>query len=428
MGIRPSLNLPEAKYQSPVTETTLTVDATEMRRLIETLGVIGEQPGGGIIRHVYDPAWVAARLQLAKWMRADGLAVREDAVGNLFGRLEGESERTILTGSHIDTVQLGGRYDGALGVLSALAALSTLKQREGKPRKSLEMVALCEEEDSRFHCNFWGTRGMLGLISESEIDELRDEQGVSIGAAMREIGFPPEKCTEAIRDDLDAFVELHIEQGRILFDEGFSMGIVDAITGLYRFRVTVEGRTDHAVTTPMDLRRDALQAAAQIAREMTEIVEQAGRPAVITNGWWEVLPGAWNIVPGLVHFSVDLRHPDEAVKQRLAAEVRRRGEEIAAKRGVSVAYTVVGDVPPKDMDAGIKAQLQEAAETCGVQWIPMVSGAGHDSQVMATRVPTAMLFVPSFEGRSHSAAEYTTPEDAARGATVLAAALHRLAY
>jgi allantoate deiminase len=408
--------------------TSLIVDPTEMKRLVETLGLIGEQPGGGIIRHVYDPAWVAARQQLADWMRAAGLAVREDAVGNLFGRLEGESVRTILTGSHIDTVQLGGRYDGALGVLSALAALRLLKDTAGKPKKSLEMVALCEEEDSRFHANFWGTRGILGLISAAEMDALRDEAGVSIGEAMTAVGLDPELYADAIRDDLDAFVELHIEQGRILFDEGRPLGIVDAITGLYRFRATVEGRTDHAGTTPMDLRRDALQAAAQIAREMTAIVEKAGRPAVITNGWWDVLPGAWNIVPGLVHFSVDLRHPDEAVKQRLAAEIRRRGEQIAADRGVSLNYSVVSDVPPKDMDSEVKAHLHAAAEGCGVQWIPMISGAGHDSQVMATRVPTAMLFVPSLEGRSHSAAEFTTPEDAARGATVLAAALHRLAY
>ena len=407
---------------------SIAVNPEEMQRLVETLGAIGEQPGGGIIRHVYDSAWVAARQQLADWMRAAGLAVREDAVGNLFGRIEGDSPRTILTGSHIDTVQLGGRYDGALGVLSALAALRVLKDTAGKPKKSLEMVALCEEEDSRFHCNFWGTRGMLGLISAAEMDELRDEDGVPIGRVMAEIGFPPENYAQAIRDDLDAFVELHIEQGRILFDEGLPLGIVDAITGLYRFRVTVEGRTDHAGTTPMDLRHDALQAAAHIATEMTAIVVQAGRPAVLTNGWWEVLPGAWNIVPGLVHFSVDLRHPDEAAKQRLAAEVRRCGEQIAAKRGVSIAYSVVSDVPPKDMDPAVKAHLHAAAEACGVQWIPMVSGAGHDSQVMATRVPTAMLFVPSFEGRSHSAAEYTTPEDAARGATVLATALHRLAY
>src|SRR5438552_4738375 len=208
-------------------DTSLTVGPSEMKRLVETLGMIGEQPGGGIIRHVYDSAWVAARQQLADWMRAAGLAVREDAVGNLFGRLEGESQRTILTGSHIDTVQLGGRYDGALGVLSALAALSTLKQRAGKPKKSLEMVALCEEEDSRFHCNFWGTRGMLGLISESEMDELRDEQVVSIGSAMREIDLHPEQYAAAARDNLYPTCEVHNEHCPILIREVLTVSIVD---------------------------------------------------------------------------------------------------------------------------------------------------------------------------------------------------------
>src|SRR5919206_1503453 len=171
-------------------ETSLVVEPAEMQRLVETLGAIGEQPGGGIIRHVYDQAWVAARRQVADWLREAGLQVREDAVGNLFGRLEGDSPRTILTGSHIDTVRLGGRYDGPLGVLSALAAVRLLKDRRGKPGRSLEVVALCEEEDSRFHCNFWGTRGILGLIEEHELSELEDLDGISIGEAMRQAGFP----------------------------------------------------------------------------------------------------------------------------------------------------------------------------------------------------------------------------------------------
>jgi allantoate deiminase len=399
-----------------------------MQHLVETLGAIGGQPGGGIIRHVYDPAWSAARQQLLTWMREAGLEVREDAVGNVFGRIAGDSPRTVLTGSHIDTVILGGRYDGALGVLSALAALRAIKRELGPPKKTLEMVALCEEEDSRFHSNFWGTRAILGLIQPGELADLRDLDGVTIAEAMRQAGFPPENYEQAIRDDLDAFIELHIEQGRILFDEHRPLGVVDTITGLYRFRVTLEGRTDHAGTTPMDLRRDALQAAVHISSEMTRIVAEHGRPAVVTNGWWNVQPGAWNIVPGLVEFSVDLRHPDEAIKQRLAAEIRGRGEQIAAERGVGISYEVVGDVLPMDMDASLKADLQAAAEACDVEWVPMISGAGHDSQVMATKVPTAMLFVPSVDGRSHSAAEFTTPEDAARGANVLVAALRRLAY
>ncbi len=399
-----------------------------MEQLVVDLGRIGEQPEGGIVRHVYDEAWVAARRQLATWMAEAGLQVHEDAVGNLFGRVEGESPRTVLTGSHIDTVVLGGRYDGALGLLAALAAVRALARQYGRPRRSLEMVALCEEEDSRFHANFWGTRGILGLIEPNELTELRDLSGVTIGDAMRHVGLAPDNYRQAIRNDLDAFVELHIEQGRILYDEQLPLGVVDAITGLYRFRVTLEGRTDHAGTTPMDLRRDALQAAAEISTEMSRIVAEAGRPAVVTNGWWDVQPGAWNIVPGLVHFSVDLRHPDESVKQHLAARIRQRGEEIAAARGVRLSYEVVGDILPMPLDDTLKAELQAAAEARGVRWIPMISGAGHDSQVMATRVPTAMLFVPSVDGRSHSAAEYTTPEDAARGAAVLATALYRLAY
>ncbi len=403
------------------------VTAAEMQHLVETLGAIGEQPGGGIIRPVYSPAWVQAAQQLMTWLREAGLHVHQDAVGNVFGRLEGESPRTVLTGSHFDTVKLGGRYDGALGVLSALAAVRALA-KEGKPRKSLEVVALCEEEGSRYHSNFWGTRGILGMIEPPELSELRDEAGVTISDAMREVGLDPDRYTQAVRKDLDAFVELHIEQGRMLYDENRPLGVVSTITGLYRFLATAEGRTDHAGTTPMDLRKDAFQAAAEMSLAMTEIVSRVGRPAVLTTGYWDVQPGAWNIVPGLVRFGVDLRYPDEAIKQRLAAQVRAAGEQVGEKRGVSVSYEVVGDVPPCDMDPSVRSAIEAAANDLGVPFIPMVSGAGHDSQVMATRVPTAMLFVPSHDGRSHSAAEYTTPEDAARGATVLAHALRRLAY
>jgi allantoate deiminase len=405
------------------------VEPATMERYVESLGAFGQQMEGGIVRPVYGPAWVQARQQLAAWMREAGLEVYEDAVGNLFGRLRGADEaRTILTGSHIDTVKLGGKFDGALGVLAALAALRALRERVGMPRRSLEMVALCEEEGSRFHGNFWGTRAMLGLIKPQEFDSLRDDEGTSIAEAMRAVGLSPERYREAVRDDLDAFIEMHIEQGRILYDEKIEIGIVESITGILRQLITVEGRADHAGTTPMDLRRDAFQGAALMACELTRLVEQHGRPAVATTGRWDVQPGAWNIVPSLVSFSLDLRHPDEDAKQRLAAVIRDRCEMIARARGLSVSIETVQDVPPKEMDSELTLLLQETAEACGATHRRMVSGAGHDSQVMAQRVPTAMLFVPSVDGRSHSAAEYTTPEDAARGSTVLASALHRMAY
>ncbi len=370
-----------------------------------------------------------AREKLAEWMRAAGLEVREDAVGNLFGRLRGQDDsRTILTGSHLDTVPLGGKYDGALGILAGLVALRALRDQAGQPRRSLEVVALCEEEGSRFPAHYWGTRAILGLIEAGELERLRDDQGLSIAQAMRAAGLSPERYREAIRHDLDAFLELHIEQGRILFEERIDIGIVQAIVGLHQRSIRVTGRADHAGTTPMDLRRDALQGAAQMADEIARLVEQEGRPAVVTLGKWEVRPGAVNVVPEVVQFSLDLRHPDEATKQRLASATWSRCQAIARERGLALAGEILSDSLPSEMNPALQSALIQAAETCGANWKAMPSGAGHDSQEMARRLPTAMLFVPSIEGRSHSPAEYTTPADAARGATVLATALYGLAY
>jgi allantoate deiminase len=407
----------------------LVVAPATMARYVETLGAIGQQPGGGLIRPVYSPAWVQARDQLAAWIAAAGLTVRGDAVGNLFGRLVGEDDtRTILTGSHFDTVKLGGKFDGALGVLSALAALETLAARAGRPRRSLEMVALCEEEGSRFAATFWGTRAMLGMIEPAELGALRDDTGLSIGQVMSAVGLDPGNVREAVRSDLDAFFELHIEQGRIMYDAGTQLGIVETITGIFSQVITVEGRTDHAGTTPMDTRHDALQGAAEMALAITEAALAQGRPLVATTGKWDVEPGAWNIVSGRTRFWLDVRHPDESTKQGFVEQAQALCRTIAERRGLQVRFDVLQDVLPMGMDPGLRQRLEMAADRQGATRRPMVSGAGHDSQVMARRVPTAMLFVPSVEGRSHSAAEYTSPDDAARGASVLTAALYEMAY
>ena len=409
--------------------THIHIDPSLLSYHIETLGAIGQQVGGGIIRPVYGPAWQQAREQLAKWMGEAGLAVREDVVGNLFGRLHGSDDtHTILTGSHIDTVKLGGKYDGALGVLAGLAALRALREQIGQPKKSLEVVALCEEEGSRFQAHYWGSRGMWGLIQPQELEMLRDEEGIAIAQAMQAAGFAPERYCEAMRSDLAAFLELHIEQGRILADEHIDIGIVEAIAGMQRQLITVEGRADHAGTTPMDLRRDALQGAAAMAMEISRVVEQEGRPAVVTMGRWDVQPGAFNIVPALARFSIDLRHPDEATIQRLSQTILAICERVAHAHQLTVSREIVGDSAPAQMNVELQNILVAAAQACGASWKYLPSGAGHDSEVMARHIPTAMLFVPSLEGRSHSPAEYTTLEDAVRGATVLATALHSLAY
>ncbi len=405
------------------------IDAGTLHQYVEALGSIGQQPGGGLIRPVYSPAWLQAREQLAEWMHMAGLEVHVDEVGNLFGRLSASSEsRAILTGSHLDTVPQGGKFDGALGVLAGLAALSALREQIGKPRHSLEVVALCEEEGSRFSAHCWGTKGILGRIEQSELEALRDDQGLSIAEAMRAVGLAPEQYTKAARTDLDAFLELHIEQGRILFDEQVELGIVQAITGMQHQWIAVKGRADHAGTTPMDLRQDALQGAVQMALEITQLVEQAGRPAVVTLGKWEVQPGAVNVVPGEVHFSIDLRHPEEESLQRLSAAIQDRCKAIAQARELQFASEITGKSAPQRMDPTLQSVLISSAEACGASWKWLPSGAGHDSQIMARYLPTAMLFVPSVEGRSHSPTEYTTSADTARGASVLATALYQLAY
>ncbi|GAB2963647.1 Zn-dependent hydrolase [Amycolatopsis acidiphila] len=412
-----------------MSESLPEVSPHRMAELVTELGRVGEQPGGGLIRFVYDDAWRTAGGLLAHWMAEAGLEVRTDAVGNVFGRLAGtESEATVLTGSHFDTVPMGGRYDGALGVLSGLAALEALSKTFGRPKKSLEVVALCEEESSRFPANFFGSRAMLGTIADDEPETLHDADGMTLADAMTRIGLDPRAIGSARRNDVEAFVELHIEQGRVLQDEGTRIGIVTAITGLRWLDVTVSGRADHAGATPMDLRRDAMQGAAEMTQAVTALVEAEGRPAVATCGAWQVLPGGVNIVPEQVTFSIDLRHPDEATLDRLAGRIRQECARIATRRQLAVALNDTKLVPPAPMDESVRALIEKAAAEQGASARPIPSGAGHDSQMWAPHVPTAMIFVPSVDGRSHCPEEYTAPEDCAVGASVLAGTLRELAY
>ena len=402
------------------------VDEELLGRYVTELGAIGDTPGG-VYRFVYDDAWQRARDALLGWIDEAGLEGRVDAVGNGFGRLPRSRDGVVLTSSHVDTLPSGGRYDGALGVVGGLAALAALRAH-GTPTRTLEVVALCEEESSRFPANFFGTRAMLGLVAPDEPERLRDRDGTMMAQAMRRGGVDPAAVATAERHDLRAFLELHIEQGRVLADEGVDIGLVDVIPGIAWETVTVRGRQDHAGATPMDLRADALQAAAQMAREITVAVEQEGRPAVATTGRWTVEPGQPSVVPGLARFSLDLRHPDLAVRDRLLDQVHRICADVARRHGVEVDVVRDKDEEPATMDGGLLDVCRDAAERCGASWRRMSSGAGHDSQLMASRVPTAMVFMPSVEGRSHTPAEYTSPEDCARGASVLATALHRLAW
>lgn len=402
-----------------------------LHRYLDELYTIGAEPGGGCYRPLYGDAWAAACDLVHRWMKEAGLAVRRDAVGNMWGRLDGKAGgKAVVTGSHIDTVRRGGRLDGALGIVAGLVAVRALTAAHGQPKRPLELLVVCEEEGSRFATNFWGSRAIAGAIGPDEASGVTDGDGVSLATAMRARGLDPAKIPSAARDDLEAFVELHIEQGAVLEASGgrAPLGVVSVIAGGVHLEVVVTGRADHAGTTPMDLRRDALVGAAAMIQAAQSIATALGRPAVATVGKLRVEPDQINVVPGRVTFTVDLRHAELGGRRALEERIRSLCATIASERGLGVEIRTLHERPPVPMDAGVRDVLARAATDAGVAPATLVSGAGHDAQVLAARCRVGMLFVPSIGGRSHCPEEATDPAHLALGTRVLARALGLLAY
>ncbi len=396
---------------------------------IERLGRVGVLPEGGLYRGVYTAEWAEARELVADWGRAAGLEVREDAVGNLWLRLPGTGPGpAVVTGSHIDTVRNGGKYDGALGIIAGLTAVEALKARFGRPKRTIEVLATCEEDGARFRSRLWGSRAILGIIGPEEPAQIVDADGVSIGEAMRRLGYDPARIPEARRDDIGAFIELHIEQGPVLEASGHQVGIVTVVTGLTMAVAEVRGRADHAGTTPMAARRDALVGAAGMILAVRRAALATGPPAVATVGRVEVWPGGSNVVPERVRFTVDIRHTEGAQLRRLQTRIQQACRQVARNHGLGLDFRVVSATPPTPLDPELRGLLVELAGRLGLKFLEMPSGAGHDAAWLARRFPAAMIFVPSRGGRSHSPQEYTPVEQIVPGVTLLAAALHRLAY
>ena len=396
------------------------IDSVLLERRLDELYAIGAEPDGGTYRPLYGAAWASAVERVERWLKDAGLKTRRDAVGNLWGRAEGTDKgKSIVTGSHIDTVRHGGRLDGALGIVAGLTAVEALLKEKGRPRRTLEVVAICEEEGSRFATNFWGSRAIIGAIDAPEAE---------MAEAMRERGLDPARIATAARDDIDTFVELHIEQGAVLESSGGTLAVVSAIVGTVHLELAVTGRSDHAGTTPMDLRCDALAGAAAMVQAVESIAKSLGRPAVATVGKVAVEPDQINVIPGRVIFTVDLRHPDLAGRRALEERVRSLCGTISQERRLGLAIRTLQEKPPVAMHPDVRALLARAAKECGVQAAEMVSGAGHDAQILAARCKVGMLFVPSVGGRSHCPEEHTDPGHLELGVRVLARALELLAY
>lgn len=411
--------------------TGLEIDPAAVERMIVELGQIGRHSDTGVWRTAYSPEWVAANGLLARWFAEAGLAVRRDAVGNLWGRAEGRvaGAAAVVSGSHVDSQCPGGRYDGALGIVAALVAVRALTARFGPPRRPLEVVSLCEEEGSRFPtAGFWGSRALTGRIAPGDPERVTDLEGIPIAAAMRAVGLDPAAIATARRNDLHAFVELHIEQGPILEHAGLPVGFVTGITGIRHTEVVLTGEQNHAGAFPMDLRRDPMQGFAEIAARVVDHAHRMGRPAVTTVGRVVAEPNRPAVVPGRVTFTIDSRHPDQKLFEEMEGIHQAVVEEVAARRGLTARMRVLFQLPACPSAPHLVAAMQAAAEAEGIPGMRIASGAGHDAQQMAALCPMAMVFVRSHGGRSHTPEEFSSAEDIAAGIRVLASTLHRLAY
>jgi allantoate deiminase len=405
------------------------IDADRLWSRLSELAEIGKAEGGGVTRLSFTEEERAAKDLVASYMREAGLAVREDAAGNLIGRREGRMEDapTVLTGSHLDSVRNGGDFDGPLGVLGAVEALQTMDERGVETELPVEVVAFTDEEGARFSFGMIGSRATAGtLVPEHLASE--DENGLSIAEAMRAAGLDPGRVDEAARErgSVYAYVELHIEQGRILESKNLSVGVVTGIAGPAWLRFTIVGEAAHAGTTPMNLRRDALAATAVV---IGSIEREAGRTgtSVGTVGELDLSPGGINIIPGQVTFSLDLRDIDEGVRNEVEARIMHEAALLCEKRGVELETKTLQRLPPAPCSALVRDAAREACKTLGFESFGLASGAGHDGMHLTELCPVGMIFVRSKGGLSHNPAEYSSKDDCAAGAEVLYRTLLQLA-
>ncbi|MDN0192402.1 allantoate deiminase [Bacillus stercoris] len=397
---------------------------------IEWLAQYGASADGGVTRLLYTKEWMDAQLALKTEMSSFGLETRFDDVGNVFGRLSGTQspDEVIVTGSHIDTVINGGKYDGAYGILAAMLAIKQLKEAYGAPKKTLEAVSLCEEEGSRFPMTYWGSGNMTGVFSLQDGAEPRDESGVSLQTAMHECGFGKGVFQPAYRTDISAFVELHIEQGQTLEMSGRDLGIVTSIAGQRRYLVTLEGECNHAGTTSMKWRKDPLAASSRIIHELLLRSEEQPEELRLTCGKITAEPNVANVIPGRVQFSIDIRHQHQHVLKQFHKDMVALINGICHQKGIRAVIDEYMQIEPVPMDERLKAAAFETALENGISCEEMVSGAGHDAQMIGRRYPACMLFVPSRGGISHSPKEYTPARQLEIGVRALTYLLHKLAY
>ena len=384
----------------------------QLVRMLDELGRVSDEPGK-LTRTFLSPAMRRANGRVGRWMRAAGLAVREDSVGNLIGRLESKTSgaKTLLIGSHLDTVRDAGKFDGALGVLLPIVALAELKRRGVALPFAVEVLGFSEEEGVRFASAYLGSKGYAGKLRATDLT-IRDADGVSVLETLKANNrgrFAPPKPAHR-QSNLMGYFEVHIEQGPVLAAKKLAVGVVSAIAGQSRFKLTWTGKAGHAGTTPMALRRDALAGAA----EFTLAAEKLARGTaglVATVGAMTVSPGAANVIPGEVVHPLDVRHASNAARRAALFKLGRVAAAIANHRGLRVAWQRTQDNGAVECSPTLTTQLERSVKAVQTKSLSLVSGAGHDAVVMSALTPVAMLFVRCRDGLSHHPDEFASAAD-----------------
>ena len=393
---------------------TITANIT---RQLNALKEFTATPGCGVTRFPYTPQARLASDYLAREMQRIHLQVRMDPSGSVIGRMEGESPETIMIGSHLDSVKNGGAYDGIAGAVCAIEVARLLEKRGKKPRYSVEVIATNDEEGSRFKSGLFTGKILLGQMTPEDLKKYSDEDGITIYDAMINYGLDPEKIGPA-RTDIAAFLETHIEQGPVMEAKGAEIGAVTTIVGIRRAMVTIDGRPDHVGTMPMDMRHDALETAAKVIAQIGDTARKFPN-AVATVGNLHIEPNIINIVPSKAVFSVDFRGITQAdidaQYDLMVANLKRETERF----GTSFTIEETLNAAPVDMFPRFRRCILDSCEKHGYRSMELVSGAGHDAQIMGAQLPTAMIFVPSIDGRSHCPEEKTEEIALARAVLVM---------
>ncbi len=403
----------------------LRINGRRLEQRILKFAEFGKTDQGGVSRVAFSDADIQGRDYLLSLMKEAGLKTRIDEAGNIIGRREGRDPELppILFGSHSDSVPDGGIYDGALGVLGAIECVQTLEEKNITTQHPLEVIVFTDEEGGLI-----GSKALIGTLSGAALDVV-SHSGKTVKEGIAAVGGSPDKLTNAVRKkgDFKAFIELHIEQGKILESRNIDIGVVEGIVGIKWWEVAVDGFSNHAGTTPMNMRQDALLAAAHLIIAVNSVVTSVEGGQVGTVGRIRAEPGAPNVIPGKVIMSLELRDLQEEKIDRLYEKIKDEARAVEKKTGTRITFTPIeATAVPAPTDPRIQKIITEAARELGLTSFLMLSGAGHDAQNLARIAPTGMIFVPSIGGISHSPQEYTRPEDMENGVNVLLQAILKI--